>query len=184
MTYMQAECLMKQGQLKECQKIIEHLLEHPMATESAGLGVRARQMLAAVCHGQGQLATAVEHAKQAVELSEQLPQGLNAHHRCAPRADRRTGRERRLDEAWKYCMANDEHMDEHSMSQLAGEVAWVIGNVAFMRHDYTEGHQAPRARSQAPLPRQRHRAVGPVQQGVRRRPALLRNCGAGDPVRH
>ncbi|MDI3279618.1 XRE family transcriptional regulator, partial [Arthrobacter sp. AL08] len=33
---------------------------------------------------------------------------------------------------------NDE-MDEHSMSQLAGEVAWVIGNVAFMRHDYPEG---------------------------------------------
>jgi tetratricopeptide (TPR) repeat protein len=33
----------------------------------------------------------------------------------------------------------NEQMDEQSMSQLAGEVAWVIGNVAFMRHDYTEG---------------------------------------------
>ena len=45
----------------------------------------------------------------------------------------------RLDEAWKYCQAMNDQMDEHSMSQLAGEVAWVIGNVAFMRHDYPEG---------------------------------------------
>ena len=47
MTYMQAECLIKQGNWQECQNIMQHLLEHPMATESAGLGVRARQMLAA-----------------------------------------------------------------------------------------------------------------------------------------
>ena len=33
----------------------------------------------------------------------------------------------------------NDQMDDHSMSQLAGEVAWVIGNVAFMRHDYAEG---------------------------------------------
>jgi len=45
----------------------------------------------------------------------------------------------RLDEAWEYCQAMNEQMDDHSMTQLAGEVAWVIGNVAFMRHDYTEG---------------------------------------------
>ena len=45
----------------------------------------------------------------------------------------------RLDEAWKYCQDMNEQMDEHSMTQLAGEVAWVVGNVAFMRHDYAEG---------------------------------------------
>ena len=45
----------------------------------------------------------------------------------------------RLDEAWNYCQAMNDQMDDHSMSQLAGEVAWVIGNVAFMRHDYPEG---------------------------------------------
>lgn len=45
----------------------------------------------------------------------------------------------RLEEAWKYCQLMNEQTDENSMSQLAGEVAWVIGNVAFMRHDYQEG---------------------------------------------
>jgi transcriptional regulator with XRE-family HTH domain len=139
MTYMQAECLMKQGQLKECQQIIQHLLEHPMATESAGLGVRARQMLAAVCHGQGQLATAVEHATEAVRLSAQLPKGstlIIGAHRALIGALAESGR---LDEAWTYCQAMNNQMDDHSMSQLAGEVAWVVGNVAFMRHDYVEG---------------------------------------------
>ncbi|APX02674.1 MULTISPECIES: helix-turn-helix domain-containing protein [Arthrobacter] len=139
MTYMQAECLMKQGQLKECQKIMEHLSEHPMATESAGLGVRARQMLAALCHAQGQLGIAVEHAEKAVELCAQLPKGSTLIIGALRALIGALADGGRLDEAWKYCQDMNEQMDEHSMSQLAGEVAWVIGNVAFMRHDYPEG---------------------------------------------
>jgi pentatricopeptide repeat protein len=139
MTYMQAECLMKQGQLKECQKIMEHLSEHPMATESAGLGVRARQMLAALCHGQGQLSAAVGHAEKAVELCAQLPKGSTLIIGALRALIGALAESGRLDEAWKYCQDMNEQMDEHSMSQLAGEVAWVIGNVAFMRHDYPEG---------------------------------------------
>lgn len=139
MTYMQAECLMKQGQLKECQKIMEHLSEHPMATESAGLGVRARQMLAALCHGQGQLSTAVEHAEKAVELCAQLPKGSTLIIGALRALIGALAESGRLDDAWKYCQDMNEQMDERSMSQLAGEVAWVIGNVAFMRHDYPEG---------------------------------------------
>ncbi|WP_461187787.1 helix-turn-helix domain-containing protein [Arthrobacter sp. Z4-13] len=139
MTYMQAECLMKEGKLQECQQIVERLLEHPMATESVGLGVRARQMLAALCHGQGQLSVAVDHALEAVKLSVQLPRNstvLIGAHRILIGALAESGR---LDEAWKFCLALYEQVDEHAMSQLAGEVAWVIGNVAFMRHDYSEG---------------------------------------------
>ena len=139
MTYMQAECLMKQGQLKECQKIMEHLLEHPMATESAGLGVRARQMLAALCHGQGQLGAAVEHAQLAVEQCAQLPKGSTLIIGALRALIGALAESGRLDEAWTYCQDMNDQMDEQSMSQLAGEVAWVIGNVAFMRHDYPEG---------------------------------------------
>jgi transcriptional regulator with XRE-family HTH domain len=139
MTYMQAECLLKHGDLKECQQIVEHLLEHPMAKESVGLGVRARQMLAAVFHRQGQLSVAVDHALDAVRLSSQLPQSSTVTigaHRILIGALAESGR---LDEAWNYCQAMDAHVDENAMPQLAGEVAWVIGNVAFMRHDYAEG---------------------------------------------
>lgn len=139
MTYMQAECLIKQGEWQKCERIMQHLLEHPMATESAGLAIRARQMLAAVCQGQGRLTDAVDHAMEAVKLCSRLPKGstlIIGAHRALIGALAESGR---LEEAWKYCQAMIEHVDEHSMSQLAGEVAWVIGNVAFMRHDYQEG---------------------------------------------
>lgn len=139
MTYMQAECLMKQGQLKECQNLVQRLLDHPMAAESAGLGVRARQMLAAVCHGQGQLTVAVEHAQEAVRLCAQLPKGSTLIIGALRALIGALAESGRLDEAWKYCQDMNEQMDEQSMSQLAGEVAWVVGNVAFMRHDYAEG---------------------------------------------
>ncbi len=139
MTYMQAECLLKHGDLKECQHIVEGLLEHPMARESAGLGVRARQMLAAVFQREGQLSLAVDQAMESVKLSEQLPKDstiITGALRALIGALAESGR---LDEAWRYCEELDAHVDENAMPQLAGEVAWVIGNVAFMRHDYTEG---------------------------------------------
>ncbi|HSO16442.1 MAG TPA: helix-turn-helix domain-containing protein [Arthrobacter sp.] len=139
MSYMRAECLMKQGQLKECQDLVQRLLDHPMAAESAGLGVRARQMLAAVCHGQGQLAVAVGHAQEAVRLCAELPKGSTLIIGALRALIGALAESGRLDEAWEYCQAMNEQMDDHSMTQLAGEVAWVIGNVAFMRHDYTEG---------------------------------------------
>ncbi|MET1020960.1 MAG: helix-turn-helix domain-containing protein, partial [Arthrobacter sp.] len=139
MSYMQAECLMKQGLLKECQDLVQRLLDHPMAAESVGLGVRARQMLAAVCHGQGQLAVAVGHAQEAVRLCAELPKGSTLIIGALRALIGALAESGRLDEAWEYCQAMNEQMDDHSMTQLAGEVAWVIGNVAFMRHDYPEG---------------------------------------------
>jgi tetratricopeptide (TPR) repeat protein len=110
-----------------------------MAAESAGLGVRARQMLAAVCHGQGQLTVAVGHAQEAVRLCAELPKGSTLIIGALRALIGALAESGRLDEAWEYCQAMNEQMDDHSMTQLAGEVAWVIGNVAFMRHDYPEG---------------------------------------------
>lgn len=139
MTYMQAECLLKNDELKECQQITERLVEHPMARESAGLGVRARQMLATVFHRQGQLSLAVDQALEAVALADELPTNstmIIGAYRALIAALAESGR---LDEAWKYCQVMVAKVDENSMTQLAGEVAWVVGNVAFMRHDYEEG---------------------------------------------
>jgi pentatricopeptide repeat protein len=139
MTYMQAECLIKQGLWQECKNVVQHLLDHPMAAESAGLGVRAQQMLAAAAQGQGQLATAVSHAQEAVRLCAGLPQDSTMIIGALRALIGALAESGRLDEAWEYCQDMNERMTEHSMTQLAGEVAWVIGNVAFMRHDYAEG---------------------------------------------
>ncbi|GAC1457742.1 MAG: hypothetical protein PVSMB10_15570 [Pseudarthrobacter sp.] len=139
MTYMQAECLLKHGDLEDCQRIIERLIEHPMAKESVGLGVRARQMLAAVLQRQGQLSAAVDEAMEAMKLSKQLPPSstiIVGALRVLIGALAESGR---LDEAWRYCQLLTQQVDEQTMPQLTGEVAWVVGNVAFMRHDYAEG---------------------------------------------
>ncbi|GAC1486280.1 MAG: hypothetical protein NVS2B15_00420 [Pseudarthrobacter sp.] len=139
MTYMQAECLLKHGDLEDCQRIIERLIEHPMAKESVGLGVRARQMLAAVLQRQGQLSAAVDEALEAMKLSKQLPPSstiIVGALRVLIGALAESGR---LDEAWRYCQLLTQQVDEQTMPQLTGEVAWVVGNVAFMRHDYAEG---------------------------------------------
>jgi transcriptional regulator with XRE-family HTH domain len=139
MTYMQAECLVRHGDLLECQRITERLIEHPMARESIGLGVRARQMLAAVLQRQGQLSAAVDQALEATKLSEQLPKSsaiIIGALRVLIGALAESGR---LEEAWTYCQTLVSQVDETTMPQLAGEVAWVVGNVAFMRHDYAEG---------------------------------------------
>ena len=139
MTYMQAECLIKQGLWQECKNIVQHLLEHPMAAESAGLGVRAQQMLAAASQGQGQLTAAVEHAQEAVRLCAELPKGSTLIIGALRALIGALAESGRLEEAWRYCRDMNAQMDDQSMPQLAGEVAWVIGNVAFMRHDYPEG---------------------------------------------
>lgn len=139
MSYMQAECLLKHGDLLECRELVERLLEHPMARESVGLGARARQMLAVVCQRQGQLTAAVEHATEAVAIAEQLPKGSIITIGALRALIGALAESGRLNEAWKYCQELLAQVDEHAMSQLAGEVAWVIGNVAFMRHDYVEG---------------------------------------------
>jgi transcriptional regulator with XRE-family HTH domain len=139
MTYMQAECLVRHGDLLECQRITERLIEHPMARESVGLGVRARQMLAAVLQRQGQLSAAVDEALEAMKLSEQLPPSstiITGALRVLIGALAESGR---LNEAWTYCQLLVKQVDETTNAQLAGEVAWVVGNVAFMRHDYAEG---------------------------------------------
>ncbi|MFF2345004.1 helix-turn-helix domain-containing protein [Pseudarthrobacter sp. NPDC058119] len=139
MTYMQAECLMRHGDLQDCKQIIARLIEHPMARESVGLGVRARQMMAAVLQREGQLSAAVDEALEAMKLVEQLPKNstiITGALRVLIGVLAESGR---LEEAWRYCQQLRAQVNESTMPQLAGEVAWVVGNVAFMRHDYEEG---------------------------------------------
>ncbi|MDP9884202.1 tetratricopeptide (TPR) repeat protein [Sinomonas atrocyanea] len=139
MAYMRAECLMKQGQLAECRRIVQQLLEHRIVTESAGLAVRARQMLAAVCHGLGLLSTAVEHAREAVRLGARLPAGATVYIGALRALIAALAESGRLEEAWDHCRTLGPLVDEETTRQLCGEAEWVIGNVAFLRGDHQEG---------------------------------------------
>lgn len=138
MTYMQAECALKQGDLAECQRLADQLLGHPIVAESPSLAGRAQQLLAASCHGLGQLDAAVQRAREAVALAERYAHSSTTHVSAlnvlvAALADRG-----HLDEAWEHCRHLASLVDGTS-PQLAGQVEWAIGNVAFMRSDCEEG---------------------------------------------
>jgi tetratricopeptide (TPR) repeat protein len=76
---------------------------------------------------------------EAAKLSQQLPQSSTVVIGTLRVLIGALAESGRLDEAWTYCKDLVKQVDEATMAQLAGEVAWVVGNVAFMRHDYVEG---------------------------------------------
>ncbi|MEA5454947.1 helix-turn-helix transcriptional regulator [Sinomonas sp. JGH33] len=139
MTFLQAECLFKEGLNAECRPILERLLEHSAAPPSDDLAVRARRMLAMVCHRLGELSDAVRHAREAVRLAATLPGGASIHVDALRALIGALADAGRVDEAWECCGALGVLVEEAAMSHLSGEVEWVIGNVAFMRGDYEQG---------------------------------------------
>jgi transcriptional regulator with XRE-family HTH domain len=141
MTYLQAECALKHGELAECQRLAQQLVEHRMATESPGLAARAQQLLAASCHGLGQLDAAVDYARRAAELAARVSHSTTTHISALNVLVSTLADRGHLDEAWAQCSALAALVDDTSTGQLAGQVEWTIGNVAFMRDDWEEGVQ-------------------------------------------
>lgn len=139
MSFLEARCLLQQANFTGCQQIVEHILNHPLTSESPGLRVRAQTMLATSYQGQGKLTEAVEHAVQAVERARDLPQGSSVHIGALRAAIAALAESGSLDEAWVHCQALSDVVDDHAQGQVAGEAHWVIGNVAFMRMDLVEG---------------------------------------------
>jgi transcriptional regulator with XRE-family HTH domain len=139
MAYLQASSLLKNADYAQCKEAVATLLEHPLSKDTSGLAVRANQLMASACMGLGQLPEAVEHASIAVNRGASLPQESNAYIGALRTLIAALAESGRLDEAWDYCLVLSAVVDDNLLPQLAGEIYWVIGNVAFMRHDVTEG---------------------------------------------
>ncbi|MGY3568215.1 helix-turn-helix domain-containing protein [Sinomonas sp. RB5] len=139
MAYLQAQCLMKQGRLAECRRIVEGLLGHPIAVGAEGPAILAHQMLAAVCHALGQLGPALCHAREAVRLGARLPAGSAVRVAALRALIGVLADSGLLEEAWGQCGVLGALLGEEPAGRLRGEGEWVIGNLAFMRADCEEG---------------------------------------------
>lgn len=139
MSFLEARCLLFEGEFAACGKITDHLLDHPLTAESPGLKVQALTMRAMASQGLGLLTDAVAFAHEAVEMAQNLPQGSSAHIRALRTAIAALAESGSLDEAWEACEALGVLIQDHAQGQVAGEAHWVIGNVAFMRMDLKEG---------------------------------------------
>ena len=139
MAYLQASSLLKNADCEGSIKVITEVLHHPLSEDTPGLAVRAQQLLASACLGLGQLLEAVEHATIAVERGASLPHESTAYIAALRTLIAALAESGRLDAAWTHCQTLSSLVDDALLPQLAGEIYWVIGNVAFMRHDVEEG---------------------------------------------
>lgn len=139
MSHLQASALLWNGEYEECKNVIGDVLRHPLSEETTGLAVQARQLMASACLGLGQLQEAVEHATIAVQRGASLPLESNAYIGALRTLIAALAESGRLDDAWLHCQTLSSLANDVVLPQLAGEMYWVIGNVAFMRHDVEQG---------------------------------------------
>ncbi|WP_427015583.1 helix-turn-helix domain-containing protein [Pseudarthrobacter sp. P1] len=139
MAYLQANSMLKDADFAGCKNVVEELLKHPLSEESAGLSVRARQLMASAALGMGQLSEAIDQATAAVERGNGIPEEFDAYIAALRTLIGALAETGRLDDAWGHCVTLSALLDDSVPSQVAGEIYWVIGNVAFMRHDVDAG---------------------------------------------
>lgn len=139
MSFIQAECLMREGKFTRSLRIANSLLEHSTLGQDGEHAARAHQLYADICHRHGRLEAAVDHARRAAELSEGLPprspvRVVSLCSLISALADSGS-----CEAAWDWCARLEMLVAQAPMDLLVCRAEWVIGNVAFLRSDEAEG---------------------------------------------
>lgn len=139
MTFLQAESFREEGLLGEALESARSLSNTALTQESEALMARIHTLIAICLQGLGHLEEAVEEAQVAVENSskvERAPELEIDAHRALIAA---LAESDRLDDAWTTCLSLSTLITPAIHTQTAGKTYWVIGNVAFMRHQVDDG---------------------------------------------
>lgn len=140
MTFLAANSLLRHGDNAEATKVLQLLLKHPLTIESDALSLRAHQVMAAAMLAQGNLQQSIEHGIQAVSIgSGDSEEEFSAYLMALQTLIGSLTEAGRLDEAWTHTTALAEAVTDSTPAQMAGEIHWVIGNVAFIRQDVRTG---------------------------------------------
>ncbi|MDQ0261201.1 helix-turn-helix domain-containing protein [Sinomonas atrocyanea] len=139
MTFIQAECLMREGRLTRSLRTARDLLEHSALAGDRELEARAHQLYAEICHRHGRLEAAVEHAHRATELSEGLPGRSATRVASLCTLIHALADSGRTEAAWEWCANLGALVAKAAMDRLVCRAEWVIGKVAFVRSDEAEG---------------------------------------------
>ncbi len=140
MTFLAANSLLRNGDHAEAASTLQKLLDHPQTTNSDALSLRARQVMAAALLAQGSLPDAIMQATQAVEIgSGDSEEEYGSYLMALQTLIAALTEAGRLDEAWTHTLVLDDAVSDATAPQMAGEIHWVIGNVAFIRQDIPTG---------------------------------------------
>ncbi len=153
MMFLAANAHMRAGNHDAAVAVLGTLLEDPMTVGCDALSMRADQVMAAAMLSQGSLAEAIEHATRAVGVgSGDSPEEFNAYLLALQTLVGALTEVGRLDEAWSHSLALAESITAATPPQVAGEIHWVVGNVAFIRRDTRAGleHHSKAARLLSP----------------------------------
>lgn len=139
MTYLKAECLRELDALEECLATVAQLLEHPLSNEQQQLAIRALTLEGVVLQGVGRLPEARAAAAVAVEkaTADEQSGGLKVEAQRAYIAALAESGD--LDQAWRQCLELDMAVTDQVDDQTCGKTYWVIGNVAFLRREASDG---------------------------------------------
>lgn len=153
MTFLAATALLRNGDHSEAAAVLGKLLDHSLTRESDALGLRANQVMAAAMLAQGNLVEAISFATAAIEIgSGDSQEEFSAYLLALQTLIGALTEAGRLDEAWTHTMVLADAVTDETPPQMAGEIHWVIGNVAFIRQDVRTGleHHAKAGRLLSP----------------------------------
>ncbi len=153
MMFLAANSHMRAGDHDAAVAILDTLLAAPMTAECDALSMRADQVMAAAMLSQGSLTEAIAHATKAVEIgSGDSTEEFNAYLLALQTLVGALTEVGRLDDAWTHSLTLAESITRETPPQVAGEIHWVVGNVAFIRHDTRAGleHHSKAARLLSP----------------------------------
>lgn len=153
MTFLAANSLLRNGSYIAACEVLQSLLMHSLTKESDALSLRAHQVMAAAMLDAGSLQESIAHASLAVEIgSGDSAEEFSAYLMALQTLVGALTEAGRLDEAWTHTQILAEAVNEETSAQIAGEIHWVIGNVAFIRQDIRKGleHHAKAGRLLSP----------------------------------
>ncbi|MDJ0317825.1 helix-turn-helix domain-containing protein [Arthrobacter antibioticus] len=140
MTFLAANSLRQNGDYSGACEVLQSLLGHSLTRENDALSLRAHQVMAAAMLDAGSLQDSIIHATQAVEIgSGDSAEEFSAYLMALQTLVGALAESGRLDEAWTHTLTLAEAVNEETSAQIAGEIHWVIGNVAFIRQDTRAG---------------------------------------------
>ncbi|MET4002266.1 transcriptional regulator with XRE-family HTH domain [Arthrobacter sp. UYCu511] len=153
MTFLAANSLLRHGEECQAVQLLQTLLEHPITADSDALSLRAHQVMSAASLAQGRLQESIEHGTLAVSIgSGDSEEEFGAYLMALQTLIGGLTESGRLDEAWMHTQTLADAVTDSTPAQMAGEIHWVIGNVAFIRADIRTGleHHAKASRLLSP----------------------------------
>lgn len=153
MTFLAANSQLRHGGSSAAAATLRRLLDHPLTQDSDALALRAHQVMSTAMLAEGSLPEAITHATHAVDIgSGDSPEEYGAYLLALQTLIGALTEAGHLDEAWTHALVLSEAVTDEIPAQMAGEIHWVIGNVAFIRQDVSAGldHHAKASRLLSP----------------------------------